>query len=137
MASRASIPLIICLSAATVAGLGLARPGADNGASPPADLYGAEQASTGQPEAESAPAASIGIAGFDFEQPVTVKAGQLVQVPNSDSAPHTLSATDGSFDTGNIDGGQTGSFTAPTVPGTYEFFCRLHPSMTGTLTVEA
>lgn len=148
MALRASIPLTICITAGAVAAVGLARPGNDNGAVT-AGGYGvaAETVETTVPpsagseagpveRAEAAPA-SIGISGFAFESGVIVAPGQTVQVPNGDGAPHTLSATGGEFDTGNVDGGQTGSFVAPTTPGTYEFFCRLHPSMTGTLTVSA
>ena len=37
--------------------------------------------------------------------------------------------------TGVIGGGESGSLVAPTAPGSYAFFCALHPSMTGTLTV--
>ena len=54
---------------------------------------------------------------------------------NADAAAHTLTAKDGAFDTGSVDQGTTVSFTAPAAPGTYEFFCEIHPSMTGSLVV--
>jgi plastocyanin len=57
-------------------------------------------------------------------------------VANLDAAQHTLTADDGSFNTEGIDGGAITSMTAPDAPGTYAFVCRIHPSMTGTLTVE-
>ncbi len=66
---------------------------------------------------------------------VTVAPGATVTIVNQDSANHTLSATDHSFDTGNIPGNATGTFTAPTRPGTYSYICAIHPFMTGTLTV--
>lgn len=66
---------------------------------------------------------------------LTVSPGQVVDVVDEDGEPHTLTAKDGSFDTGSFDAAMPGRFTAPTKPGTYEFTCSIHPSMTGTLTV--
>ncbi len=66
----------------------------------------------------------------------TVKAGQAISVPNADDAPHTL--TDRSpkraFDSGTIKGRETGKVTFGR-PGTFEYFCELHPYMKGTVTV--
>lgn len=67
---------------------------------------------------------------------LTVKAGEKVTVVNSDSAGHSVTADDGSFDSGIVTNGTPGSFTAPTKPGTYAFHCTPHPSITGTLVVE-
>ena len=61
--------------------------------------------------------------------------GAVVQVNNADAAAHTLTAKDGAFDTGSVEEGTVVSFTAPAAPGTYEFFCEIHPSMTGSLVV--
>ena len=44
---------------------------------------------------------------------------------------------DGLFDTGNIDPGGSATFVVPSEPGSFAFFCAVHPSMTGTLTVES
>ncbi|MER5759543.1 cupredoxin domain-containing protein [Streptomyces sp. NPDC002082] len=67
---------------------------------------------------------------------VKVPAGAKVTVINEDSAPHTLTATEGyAFDTGTIEGGASGTFTAPSKPGSYPFFCSVHPEMKGTLVV--
>ncbi|MDF3142489.1 MULTISPECIES: hypothetical protein [unclassified Streptomyces] len=53
-----------------------------------------------------------------------------------DSVAHTVTATgDKVFDTGNITGGATVTFTAPSTPGSYSSVCTLHPNMKGTLTV--
>jgi plastocyanin len=79
----------------------------------------------------------ITIKGFAYSGTLTVKAGAKVKVTNKDSAAHTLTdkATK-KFDTGNIAGnGGTGTFTAPTEPGTYKFGCTYHPNMAGTLIV--
>ncbi len=66
---------------------------------------------------------------------ITVPAGATVRVDNQDGANHTLTANDGSFDTGNIAGRASGTFTAPSKPGTYPYKCAIHPFMTGTLVV--
>jgi plastocyanin len=70
-----------------------------------------------------------------------VKPGATVTVMNQDPIAHTLTAssTGGGipFDTGNIDGGATGHFTAPTTPGSYPYICIYHSNMHGTLTVAA
>jgi plastocyanin len=68
---------------------------------------------------------------------MTVKAGATITVTNKDTVAHTLTdkATH-KFDTGNIPAnGGTGTFTAPTTPGTYKFGCTYHPNMAGTLIV--
>ena len=62
--------------------------------------------------------------------------GTEITVTNRDGAQHTLTADDGSFNTGGLNGGSTITITAPDVPGTYTFVCNIHPSMTSSLTVE-
>ena len=74
------------------------------------------------------------IADFGFS-PLTVTAGATVTVTNNDGVPHTVTAVGGEFATGLIDGGASVAFVAPTQPGTYTFFCDLHPAMQGTLVV--
>jgi plastocyanin len=79
---------------------------------------------------------TIEIEGFAFSALDPVAPGTEVAVANLDAAQHTLTADDGSFNTEGIDGGAITAMTAPDAPGTYAFVCRIHPSMTGTLTVE-
>jgi len=67
---------------------------------------------------------------------ITVAPGTSVKVENTGSATHTVTADDGTFDSGKVAGGASGSLTAPTAPGEYPFHCAIHASMTGTLTVE-
>lgn len=80
---------------------------------------------------------AVTIANFEYMPPeITVKAGTEVTWANEDSAPHTASADDGSFDTGTIEeGGNTGSVTLDT-PGTFSYFCSFHAFMKGSVTVE-
>jgi plastocyanin len=108
---------------------------------PPPAAAPAEQAPTGSPygqAGEAAPAPSAGttveISDFTFSAP-TAGPGSSVTVANRDGFPHTVSADDGSFESGTVGAGATGAFVAPTAPGTYQFHCEIHPQMSGTLTV--
>lgn len=67
---------------------------------------------------------------------ITVAAGATVTFENADAAAHTMTADDGAFDTGRVEGGGSSTVQAPTSPGEHGFHCEIHPSMTGTLTVE-
>ena len=78
---------------------------------------------------------TITIKSFAFSGDLAVKAGVKVTVHNEDSAAHTVTADDKSFDTGSIAGGGTGSFTAPSKAGSYPINCTFHANMHGTLTV--
>jgi plastocyanin len=95
-------------------------------------------ANTVPPAAVTTPAAGtpavMTIADFGFS-PLTVTAGATVTVTNNDGAPHTVTAVGGEFATGLIDSGASVAFVAPTQPGTYTFFCDVHPAMQGTLIV--
>ena len=51
---------------------------------------------------------------------------------NNDNAPHTVTADDGSFNSGNISPSQPFSFTFTTA-GTYKYHCVYHPWMTATI----
>lgn len=69
---------------------------------------------------------------------ITVKMGvnNTVTWTNDDNAPHTVTANDGSFGSGNIAPGASFSFTF-TAAGTFKYHCVYHPWMTGTLIVTA
>jgi plastocyanin len=85
--------------------------------------------------AEAQPAA-VRIADFSFTpQRLTVPAGTAVTWTNAGNAPHTVTATNGAFDSKRLGSGGTFSFTFNT-PGTYAYQCDIHPSMTGSVTVE-
>lgn len=79
--------------------------------------------------------ASINIAGSSFGGPVTVSVGETVEVTNTDAIPHTWTSEGGVFASGTLAQGDTFSFTFEEA-GTYPFICSIHPSMTGTITVE-
>lgn len=66
---------------------------------------------------------------------LTVSPGATVKVVDGDGEPHTVTADDGSFNTGSFDQDHPGSFTAPSKPGNYAIHCEIHPSMHGTIIV--
>lgn len=88
---------------------------------------------TTEPAGEE-PAATINISGLSFGAPVTVSAGDTVEVVNRDSVPHTWTSDDDLFDVSLSEGGRT-TFTFEE-PGEYTFFCAIHPGMAGSVTVE-
>jgi plastocyanin len=67
---------------------------------------------------------------------VKVKAGTTVTFTNTTSVAHALEARDGSWRTGPIRPGESGSVTVMT-PGVYEYVCRDHPWSFAQLIVEA
>ena len=91
-----------------------------------------EVASGGESGSE---ALAVGIEDFDFAPPtVEVAAGSSVTWTNQGQAPHTATADDGSFDTGQLDPGQSATVTFDT-PGTFAYHCAIHPNMQGTVVV--
>lgn len=68
---------------------------------------------------------------------LTVSAGETIVLRNDGDVTHTATADDGSFDLGEVAGGESSEpATAPDEPGTYPFHCEIHSGMTATLTVE-
>ncbi len=69
-------------------------------------------------------------------QTLIVAAGTTVTFTNDDDDAHTVTATDGSFDSKGLD--TNGRWRHTFVkPGTYAYFCQLHPFMKGTIVVKA
>lgn len=87
--------------------------------------------------AHTAGSQSVTIKNFEFApRSITVNVGDSIAWTNQDDVAHTATASDGSFDTGNLSKGQSGSHTFDT-PGTYAYICSIHPSMKGTVVVRA
>ena len=87
------------------------------------------------PSGEAAKSEKVDIVEFTYQpDPVVVQAGGKVIWQNQDTAPHTATADDGSFDTGTIEKGKIGSETFKEA-GTYTYFCAIHPTMHGTVEV--
>ncbi len=77
----------------------------------------------------------VKIESFRF-QPTTlnVTRGTVVVWTNDDSAPHTATAKEGSFDTGRLDKGESGQVTFD-MPGTFDYTCSFHSRMNGRVVV--
>lgn len=87
------------------------------------------------PSGDAVRAEKVDIVEFVYEpDPVTIEAGGKVTWLNQDAAPHTATADDGSFDTGTIEQGKVRSESFKQ-PGTYAYFCEIHPDMRGTVEV--
>jgi plastocyanin len=69
-------------------------------------------------------------------QRITVKAGTTVAWINDDDIPHTVASSTKIFKSKALDTQDQFSFTF-TTPGDYEYFCSLHPHMTGAIVVES
>ena len=79
----------------------------------------------------------VKIDNFTFNpQQITVKAGDTVTWVNHDDIPHTVTSKTALFRSKALDSDDKFSFTFAT-PGTYPYFCALHPMMTGSIVVEA
>jgi plastocyanin len=106
--------------------------GAD-GTAPPPDA---------DPDPEPPPAATpvptsgdIDMVDFGYSpSSITVAAGSTITWANNGAAPHTVTARSGSFDSGIRQPGGRYSRTF-SEPGTYNYYCTLHPQMTGTIAV--
>jgi plastocyanin len=89
--------------------------------------------------AQTAPATvAVSIDNFTFTpQTLTVKAGTTVTWTNKDDIPHGIAATGNAFRRSNaLDTDDSYAFLF-TTPGTYQYFCYIHPHMTGTIVVQA
>jgi amicyanin len=81
--------------------------------------------------------AEVTIDNFTFSpQTLTIKAGTKVTWTNRDDIPHTVASATKAFKSPALDTDDSYSFTFTTA-GSYEYFCSLHPHMTGTIVVQA
>lgn len=82
--------------------------------------------------------AQISIQNFTFVPNTRlIPAGTTVRWTNNDAVGHTVtSSSPGLFDSGELGSGATFDH-AFAVPGTYAYFCAIHPNMQGTITVAA
>jgi len=82
-------------------------------------------------------AGAVSIDNFTFTPPsLTVKAGTTVTWINRDDIPHGIASANNAFTKSKaLDTDDSYSFTF-TTPGTYQYFCYVHPHMTGTIVVQ-
>ncbi len=93
-------------------------------------------ASLAIPRAARGGEAKVEIDNFTFSpQKLSVRPGTTVVWRNADDIPHAIASVTRSFKSKALDTDDSYSFTF-TDPGTYGYFCSLHPHMTGTIVVE-
>lgn len=101
---------------------------------PATDRYGAQAPSSGRGPATATGA--VKVADFAFvPAEVTIRAGGSVRWTFLDEAGHDATAVDRSFASEVLASGGTYAFTFPKA-GTFEYFCSIHPTMTGTVVVQ-
>jgi amicyanin len=112
--------VIVSAMMALVFGLAAAAPGRLL-ASPPADQGDAHR---------------VTIDNFNFAPAtLTVSAGTTVTWVNRDDVPHTVVSTEKKFKSPVLDTDEQFAYKF-TEPGTYEYFCSIHPKMTGAVVVQ-
>jgi plastocyanin len=80
--------------------------------------------------------AAVNIDNFVFgPQTITVPVGATVTWTNKDDIPHTSVSTEGVFKSKVLDTDEKFSYTF-TKPGTYPYYCTIHPKMTGKVVVQ-
>ena len=85
---------------------------------------------------QNSQASEIKIDNFSFSPAeLTIKVGTTVTWINHDDIPHTAVSTDQFFKSKVMDTDEKFSFTF-TKPGTYPYFCSVHPKMTGKIIVQ-
>jgi plastocyanin len=138
-------PLLIAALVALSLGLAACGGGGSDSTSSGAETPPASEESSGEetestesepaPSGEAAKSEKVDIVEFTYQpDPVVVQVGGKVIWQNQDTAPHTATADDGSFDTGTIEKGKLGSATFKEA-GTFTYFCEIHPTMHGTVEV--
>ena len=79
---------------------------------------------------------SVSIEDFYFEPAnAAVQPGDTITWINEGAHPHTVTADDGSFDSGTLQPGQSFSWTFQ-APGAVTYHCSIHPFMMGSVSVD-
>ena len=79
---------------------------------------------------------AVQIKGMKFNPAkLEVALGDTITFTNADSAHHTATALDGSFNTGRLAKGKSATVTI-VAAGKHDFKCMIHPSMKGTVTAK-
>ena len=87
--------------------------------------------------ATQAKANTVSIDNFTFApQTLTVKAGTMVTWTNNDDIPHGIASANNAFAKSKVLDTDDNYSVMLATPGTYKYFCYLHPHMTGTIVVE-
>ncbi len=119
--------VLVAMSLATGAGAGCSSPAPAPNSTPSANAV---------PVTGPVQGPAITITALNFGDPLTVPPGAKITVVNSDDVAHTVtSKVKGQFDV-KVGGNAQATFTAPTTPGRYPYYCVYHPGMVGVLIVQ-
>ena len=89
-----------------------------------------------QPEMTRTGLSDVSVDNFSFAPAMaTVTVGSSITWTNRDDIPHTVVSTEQKFKSPVLDTGEQFSHRFDT-PGTYKYFCSIHPKMTGQIVVE-
>jgi len=100
------------------------------------DMTAKPSPAAGKEMASPSTANQVMVANFSFQpDALTVKAGTTVTWVNHDDEPHTVNENNKTFKSGTLDTDAKFSYKFSS-PGTYSYFCSLHPRMTGQIIVK-
>lgn len=98
-------------------------------------MNGCKQRAAAAGAQENAAAKTVSIDNFSFTpMEISISPGTQVIWTNKDDVPHTFTSVDKRFKSQALDTDEKFSFTFK-VPGAYEYFCSVHPKMTGKIIV--
>jgi plastocyanin len=101
----------------------------------PVPVAAATPVPAASPQPSAGSVSTVTIVDFSFSPAdITVAPGTVVTWTNNDSVPHTATAADGSFDSGNLSPGESFNHTFSDA-GAFAYACQYHPNMKGTVTV--
>jgi plastocyanin len=86
-------------------------------------------------ESKSAPGAEVKIDNFNFGPDLAIAAGTTVTWTNQDDVPHVVASDSNIFKSKALDTDDRFSYTF-TKPGTYVYYCTVHPRMTAKIIVQ-
>jgi len=130
-----TIPRLVTAGILAIAAAGCASSGGTPGATA-ASAPSSAAASTAVTCAPASGQGQVAVSIKDFAfgpATITAKVGQTITFTNQDTTDHTATVG-GTCTTGHITPGSAAGLTF-SAPGTYDFACAIHPSMTGTITI--
>ena len=88
------------------------------------------------PATSPSPEVAVKIDNFSFSPAtITIPVGTTVRWTNGDDIPHTVVSDDKAFKSKTLDTDEAFTYTF-TKPGTYNYFCSIHPKMTAKIVVQ-
>jgi plastocyanin len=106
-----------------------------NGQQYHSNMMGGYQQNPAQQGAPVSGITHLNIQNFAYQPPnIQVRVGTTLTWTNQDNVPHSVTFKNAMKDSGLLPQGQSFSSTFNT-PGTYQYYCSVHPSMVATVTV--